>query len=342
MLVHSVATLAIVTSYTLSLQVARSVVSPTSLNFDRPVFIVAYTTSFNLLMCVPLFVRSQCSRERSSGYESLASSNTGDASFPSVEITFVLSVLWFLANWSYTLALKGLSAGIVSAVFSSNVAFAFIGEIAFGLRECLIKQAVAVCLAVAGVLVIMLASPSSSPTSVAPASNGTHQEDTSAASIGAALRATLAAAAAAAYKLAFKKLMPSSSAESVAALLVSIGSFHGLIFVLVAMTEERPIPWIALSVHATASLFYNFSINWGLGVLSPTFVSIALAAAIPLNEIIDFTRHETDYTLATLIGTILLVLAFLLMTSGLSGKETRDQGCHREEEEEEQEGKQIL
>lgn len=98
--------LAINLSYTLSLQVGRSLVSG---SFPHPVFVVTYTTAFNILLGTKALYsawagHSSFASRRSEGYRRVDSAvQVAESPSPQrfLSLGIGLAGLWFMANWSY-------------------------------------------------------------------------------------------------------------------------------------------------------------------------------------------------------------------------------------------------
>ncbi|EDV29645.1 uncharacterized protein TRIADDRAFT_52255 [Trichoplax adhaerens] len=73
------------------------------------------------------------------------------------------------------------------------------------------------------------------------------------------------------------------------------------------------IPWGPLMVAVAFNVLYNFLVILGIAITYPIFVSLGALFGIPLNSIIDAVTRNLAFTEAKIFGTVLLILAFVIL-----------------------------
>ncbi|EDV29644.1 uncharacterized protein TRIADDRAFT_3933, partial [Trichoplax adhaerens] len=73
------------------------------------------------------------------------------------------------------------------------------------------------------------------------------------------------------------------------------------------------IPWGPLMVAVVFNVLYNFLLVIGIAITYPIFVSLGALFGIPLNSIIDAVTRNLAFTEAKIFGTVLLILAFVIL-----------------------------
>ena len=82
--------------------------------------------------------------------------------------------------------------------------------------------------------------------------------------------------------------------------------------------------WLWLCAMALTTLMFNLSLNFGVSVTYPLFVSIGLVMPVPANLLVDMYLRGTVFTLFEVIGTILAVCALVILLIPMPAKAKRD------------------
>eukprot|EP00941_MAST-03F_sp_MAST-3F-sp1_P001489 g1489.t1 len=218
---------------------------------------------------------------------------------------------WASANYLYVKALLYVSPSDVTAVFASASVMVYLLELVVLDARLSIAKGLGTFFAVIGVILICYSAEEGKNK---PVENFTNSWK------GVFLTLT-SAACAAFYKVFYKGSLGDESMRSVSLYLTLVGCIDIIVFAAVPILrwldieqfEWRAVPWGVLTGHAIAALAFNFSVNFGISITYPLFISIGTVAGIPLNELVDYVFRNQHFGVNHLLGASCIVVSFFLM-----------------------------
>jgi drug/metabolite transporter (DMT)-like permease len=225
-----------------------------------------------------------------------------------VQSALALGFLYLIPNYLWFLCLgMDVSVGIVTAIFNTSAAAAYIFSAVFLKEQLDWKKNIGVGFSVLGAFL------SSKATNAADMFNP------------AALWTLLAATLYGLWEVLYKKYAVKNTTTPL--LLMFILGSYGLVHLFVFWVFMIPLNFLHIEPFAFPSIdqfrllafnaflgtAYNISFMAALAFLpSPVFVSVATLMTIPLSSVTDFLFHHTELVPIQVIGIILIVIGFLI------------------------------
>ncbi|XP_072038677.1 solute carrier family 35 member F3-like [Amphiura filiformis] len=285
-----------------------------SATFDGPFFTIWFTTAW-MMVCYPVHIIGAMvlSREkRAGGLRKLYDED--QAIFGTYGLTWwscfklvgPFTMIWATVNYMYARALGIIQPADVTAIFTTNTAFVYVGSW-ICLQERLVllpAKSISVFLSVGGTILICYADGFGS------------------ASILGVVLVILSAVGAALYKVLFKRYMHDATYGQVSLFLTVLGWLNltflwPIMLILYYQDIERwdweEMPWVYLCGSAALTVVFNFLTNYGIAVTFPLFIALGNLIGIPMNAAADWVFRDIPYGDIKVWGTILIILGFIIM-----------------------------
>ncbi|CAI5447797.1 unnamed protein product [Caenorhabditis angaria] len=295
-------------TWCLSTQFSKTALNYDTTHFNAPYFMMWFNT--NLMMsCFPVFLAYEQIRTKKSISQIFAESqrkfgeNQKLTPWTLIKYVFPFLIFWIGANYPYVRALLLITPSVATSISACNAAFVYVLAVIILKETIHIMKIFSVLFAIAGVVVISL-------------DHEMHIEW-----IGIFL-AFLSAFMAAVYKVSFKKVIGNASLGDVSLFMSCLGFLNLTLnwipsLILwqtgVEILDFSYAPWWPMLGAALLSIAFNFTINFGIALLNPLVISVGMLCGIPLNTVIDIVFRHVPMTTLFLIGTVLIIISFLLI-----------------------------
>lgn len=229
-----------------------------------------------------------------------------------VDIAFFL-VLWVVANYCFTYALKCAPAGIVQTLFGTAPAAVAILSRWILSEPLTMRRIAAAVLALAGASAVGIGAQKSGD-----ASSGGR----TLLGIGLALGAV---AAAACYKVGFKRRFGEPPGWMVLGFSGSLGAVMGVVGTIPALilawegveakwwSSSVSVPWGLLFLAGSIQVVYNTAIAFGLSISSPIFIALGTILSIPVSLSVDVLFRGQSINLPEVLGAVTIIVSFALL-----------------------------
>ncbi|EDV20666.1 uncharacterized protein TRIADDRAFT_60827 [Trichoplax adhaerens] len=215
-----------------------------------------------------------------------------------------MAIMLAVANYGYYYALAFTSPTDVLAVFSSVVGFAYVLSVIWLKEPFIIIRFLAVLLSIAGVVLIA------------------YSEGLGSLQATGVLLTAASAFFSATFRVISKKCLVSISLAQTSMLLTLVG-FYSLVTlwiptlilhlagIEVLTASSFPWPFFMIGIF---NVIYNLLLCIGIAITYPAYASLGSLFAIPMNAAIDVSLRQEIFNLYKILGTLSLILAFLILT----------------------------
>jgi len=227
-------------------------------------------------------------------------------------------LLWFGANYLFTIALAMTSVASGLCLEQSTTIFVFVLSVVFLAEKATFWKVLSVGVCLLGVVLVgygdqMDAGPAAQSESV----------------LGDVL-VIACALAASVYMVAYKRYLRNLGLAAVTLWLGCIGLacllllWPGLILLhfthLEAFELPSVTPFMIMLAGTLASFLFNYALNWGIAKTQPLFMRLVTVCSIPVGFVVDqlLNGWSTPHW-ARIVGAVLVIIGFLLFSSMAQG-----------------------
>merc|ERR1711935_311723 len=318
--VYGVAIVVLIAGFNvLAEQTSRSIVT----QFSAPFFMMYFSTAW-LVVLAPVHALG-----------SIAVNVVNGASWK-LDLVPDLKPLGLTGGWNsiYVAGLAFIPNSVASAVMSLDPAIVFgfslvcLANLKLGWRKN-IQQAFSSAVAIVGVCCILAGGNQDE-------SDGEDDNFNYALGIGlAAIAALLSGSYKILYKFYFKNLDFGQCCYSLALIGILDILLMWPIALILIMTGQEDVSgvnevWDLLCVSAFLGLCFNLLLNFGVAFTYPLFISVGAVLIVPANVMVDILYRGESFTVLQIVGTVLAVLALVILLLPLGSNETKNE--HNETE----------
>jgi len=232
-------------------------------------------------------------------------------------------------NSIYVAGLAFIPNSVASAVMSLDPAIVFgfslvcLANLKLGWRKN-IQQAFSSAVAIGGVCCILAGGNQDQ-------ADGEDENFNYALGIGlAAIAALLSGSYKILYKFYFKNLDFGQCCYSLALIGILDILLMWPIALILIMTGQEDVSgvnevWDLLCVSAFLGLCFNLLLNFGVAFTYPLFISVGAVLIVPANVMVDILYRGESFTVLQIVGTVLAVLALVILLLPLGSNETKNE-----------------
>eukprot|EP01095_Lingulamoeba_sp_RSL-Kostka_P015833 TRINITY_DN7446_c0_g2_i1.p1 TRINITY_DN7446_c0_g2~~TRINITY_DN7446_c0_g2_i1.p1 ORF type:complete len:462 (+),score=44.46 TRINITY_DN7446_c0_g2_i1:81-1466(+) len=239
-----------------------------------------------------------------------------------------LCILWFLANFLFTLALSMTNIASSLTLEQSTTIFVFFLSIIFLKEKATIIKALAVLICIIGVVCIGIGDQiSENDTNDSTSTVVDSSDNSSFFSLESLLGDGIilcSSAAAATYMITYKKLLFNLpvAIPAVNTLLGSIGVWNvilfcpGILYLFIAkkivFDDFSTLIVFLIVISSICALLFNYFLNWGIILTSPLSMRLVIVFGIPVSFILNYFTPDYSFSYLRIIGAICIIIGFII------------------------------